>query len=387
MAKFENSTFVKLWNSNEGRLIMSTILADENLIRSNYMFWASKFRVDPSICPTDEKGRSTFVSELRERKQGALMDLRAPLSHNTPTEAGEVHYYTGTIPSFSAKEYVENASERMYKEKMFEQFGDAALIAEFATEYLQIALDSGNQTLSHMSAQLLSTGRLIVDWGEGIGGNILDCNVPAENRLTAGTSAWSDTSFDLLGHLRDIVSMLNDKHGNMNWQLEITRDKFNNTFLKNTGVIDWIKAEYAARNGMSGKSEVPTAVISVDNAITALAKLEGIPTIVIIDEKQKDVVLGTVSGWEDKYAVIRPGGYAGYIRHATPIERDTYTKYGAKAISKVMVPALRNLGLVINTELDNGELREWHSEFIMNAIPSLDEFMYHYIIDTTQADA
>lgn len=385
--KFENSNFAKLWNSNEGRQVLSAILENENLIRSNHMFWATKFRIDPAICPTDAQGRSTFISELREPTRGSLMNMRAPLSHDTPADGGKTDYYTGTIPSFSAPEYFETASERMYKEKMFESFGDAQLIAMFATDHLQRFVDSGNQTLSHMAAELLSTGKITVDWGVGAKGNVLDCNVPAANRMTAGTSAWSDTSFDLLGRLRDIVSTLNDKHGNMNWQLEITRDKFNNTFLKNTGVLDWIKSYYAAMNGLSGKSEVPAAVATVDSAVKALATLEGMPAIVIIDEKQNDVVKGSVSGWESKFAVIRPGGYAGYIRHSNIIEREVYSKYGAKAISKVFATAMNGLGLVINTELDNGELREWHSEFIMNSIPSLDEFMYHYIIDTTQADA
>lgn len=385
MAKFENSNFVKLWNSNEGRLILSTILNNEDLIRSNHTFWMSKFRVDPNVCPTDAKGRATFVSELRERTQGALMDLRAPLSHNTPADKGETKYYTGTIPSFSAKEYMETAPEREYKLKVFEQFGDAQNIAVFATDTLQYFVDSGNQTLSHMAAEVLSTGRIVTDWGEGVKGNILDANVPTANRLTAGTAVWTDTSFTLLDHLRTLVETLNNKHGEMGWQLEITRDKFCNTFLVNTQVLAWLKLQYAIANSIS-VGNVPDAIATVDFAVKALAADTTLPRIVIIDEKQNDVVLGTVSGWVSKYAVIRPAGYAGYVRHADIIERNMYEKYGAKTISKVFAPALFGLGLVINTELDNGELREWHSEFIMNAIPTLDEFVYHYIIDTTSAD-
>lgn len=387
MAKFENSAFAKLWKSDEGRKILDQIIKNENLVRSNHMFWASKFRVDPSITPTDEKGRATFISELREMKQGALMDMRAPMSHNTPAENPTIEYYTGTIPSFSAKEYVETASERMYKEKMFEQFGDASLIAQYAADTVQRFVDSGNQTLSHMAAQLLSTGRLIVSWGEGSKGNVLDANVPSTNRLTSGSAVWTDTSFDLLGFLRDLVETLNNKHGEMAWQLEITRDKFNNTFLKNTGVISQVKLQYAINNGMSLTTDVTSAVVTTESALAALNSLSGLPTIVLVDEKQNDVNLGSVSGWNSKYAVVRPAGYAGYIRHSDMIEREMYGKYGSKAISKVFAPALNGLGMIINSELDNGELREWHSEFIMNAIPTLDEFLYHYIIDTTTADA
>jgi len=385
MAKFEYSEYVKLWKSNEGRLILSTILTNPDLIKANHMFWKLKFRVDPQLTPTDAQGRSTFISEMREPVQGALMSMRAPMSHNAPEERGALKYYTGTIPSFSPKQFVENASERMYKEELFEQFGDAVLIAEYATNVLQPKIDSANQTLSHMAAQLLSTGKIIVNFGEGIKGNVLKADIPAENFLGAGSAVWTDTSFPLLSHLRDQVEKLNAKYGEMAWQLEITRNKFNNTFMKNTEVINWVKLQYSVKNGLMSTSDIPEAVVTSDSIVEAVAKFPYCPAIVIIDEKQNDVNLGTVSGWTEKYAVLRPVGYAGYIRHSKVIEKSVYDKYGSKNIIRAYSYAVDNLLMIINSDLDNGELREWHTEAIMNAIPSLDEFLYHYIIDTTDA--
>jgi len=389
MPKFENSQYAKLWKSNEGRLILQTILANPDLIKANHTFWASKFRIDPQITPTDAQGRATFISEMREQTQGNLMDMRAPLSHNTQIERGGIKYYTGTIPSFSAKQYRETATERDYKEKLFDQFGDAALIASYATDVLQYFLDSGNQTLSRMSAELLSTGKITVDWGDGIKGNVLKADIPTDNFLKGGTSAWTVTDFLLLDRLRELVQKLNDKLGweNAAWQLEITRDKFNNTFMKNTQVINWVKLQYALDNNMYGTSDVPSGIVTFDRTLAAIAKYDGMPIISIIDEKQNDVNLGTVHGWTAKNAVLRPVGYAGYIRRSEIIERDVYTKYGNSTISKVFASALQGLGLIINTTLNNGELKEWQSEFIMNAIPSLDEFLYHFIIDTTDGTA
>jgi hypothetical protein len=30
-------------------------------------------------------------------------------------------------------------------------------------------------------------------------------------------------------------------------------------------------------------------------------------------------------------------------------------------------------------------LKEWHSDLVLAATPTLDEFLYHYIVDTTTA--
>ena len=40
----------------------------------------------------------------------------------------------------------------------------------------------------------------------------------------------------------------------------------------------------------------------------------------------------------------------------------------------------------MNSVVNNGNLKEWHTDLMMSAIPTLDEFLYHAIIDTTTAD-
>ena len=35
----------------------------------------------------------------------------------------------------------------------------------------------------------------------------------------------------------------------------------------------------------------------------------------------------------------------------------------------------------------NGNFKEWHTDLVMAAVPSLDEFLYHFIIDTTEANS
>ena len=72
------------------------------------------------------------------------------------------------------------------------------------------------------------------------------------------------------------------------------------------------------------------------------------------------------------------------IRHTEILDSIVYPKYGAKSISKVFTPMPDGLGVFVNTTLDNGGLQEWHTDFLLSATPSLDEFLYHVIVDTTQ---
>ena len=73
------------------------------------------------------------------------------------------------------------------------------------------------------------------------------------------------------------------------------------------------------------------------------------------------------------------------IRRTEVLDAIVYPKYGARSVQRVFTPASDGLGVFMNTTLDNGGLQEWHTDFFVSAIPSLDEFLYHTIIDITQA--
>ena len=135
--KFEQSTYNKIWDSTEGSQIVTQILNSPDLINANHMFWTEKFRVDPNITPTNQEGEAVFISRMREIESGVLMDMRAPLGDSVPEDKKGIAYYSGVIPEFISKGTVEKATERDYKEKLFEQFGDVALVAAYATDVLQ----------------------------------------------------------------------------------------------------------------------------------------------------------------------------------------------------------------------------------------------------------
>lgn len=381
--KFEQSTYNKIWDSTEGRQIVTQILNNPDLINANHMFWTEKFRVDPQITPTNAEGEAPFISRMREIESGVLMDMRAPLGDSIPEDKKGIAYYSGIIPEFISKGTVEKATERDYKEKLFEQFGDVALVASYATDVLQSKIDSANQTLSNMSAQLLSTAKIIYNSGVGIQGNVLKAEVPAANFLKAGAKVWTDTTARLLDQIVEIVEDIKDKTGIANWQLEVTKDQFKNCFLKNAQVIEWVRY----MNIINNQPLPERLVLSREMAMSALASFEGLPPIVIIEEKQKDADSTIVHGWKAGVAVLRPTGIAGYMRRTTIKDTELFTKYGNSVNSYSFTPALNGLATVRNSVIVNGNFKEWHTDVVLAGVPSLDQFLYHYIIDTTTANS
>lgn len=385
MAKFETSQYSKLHDSMEGRSIVTAILSNQDLLHARHMFWADKFRVDPNITPTDAHGKATFTSYMRQIESGQMMDMRAPLGDSRPVERGNAAFYTGVIPDFIAPGYVEKAPERMYKEKLYEQFGDAKLLAMFATDVLQPMVDSANQTLSNMAAQLMSKGSITYNYGGGIHDNLYKADIPAANFKTAGAVSWADTTnCKILDQVRKLYQDILDQLGleSLPMQLEITRNNWNNYWLKNAQVIEWVRYIKSVNNVL-----LPTTItLTSDMAQEAVNAFEGLPKIVIIEEKQKDETSGIVHGWADNIAVIRPIGYAGYIRHTSILDEEVYTKYGNNLVTRNFSHTGSGLFTVMNSVIANGNLKEWHTDLMMSAIPSLDEFLYHFIINTTTAD-
>lgn len=382
MAKFDfsNSGYSRLWGSEAGTQLMQFILNDPNMINSNITFWKEKFVIDPNITPTDARGVAAFRSEMRELTSGELMDWRTPLADTRVADKEGVSYYTGVIMDLSAVGYKETAVERKYKEEMFKQFGNDSLIVKQYVNEVQRMVDSRDQTLSHLGAQLISTGKMIYKGGKGIKGAVYKANIPDANFIKAGTKAWTDPACMLLTQMRDIEKSFRDKWGiDAPFQWEVTKDMFDNVFLKNKEVIDFIIQCRVL------DSQVTTDGMAINKEMfyQHIGQFDGLSPIVIVEEKQKDNGK-VVSGWDEKVAVWRPAGPAGMIRRTSILDVDLYSSYGARSVSKVFTPMADGLGVFVNTTLDNGGLQEWHTDFLLSASPSLDEFLYHVIVDTTQ---
>lgn len=378
--KFENGNYNKIWEANEGRKVISTILTEEGFIKPNYTFYLEKFKIDPTITPTNHKGEAIFTSEMREIVSADLMDMRTPLGETRVADKAGVAYYTGRIPDFAPAGFVEKATERWYKEENFAQFGDAALIAQFATNELQRMIDSANMTLSYLAAKALSTGETIYDMGDGIQSAIYKSYIPEENFVNAGEKIWSDPSAKILDQMSAIEESFKDKWGvEMPMQWEMTQEMFDAYFLKNEQVKEWVKYLNVVNNTPLPENLTLTREL-VEKAIPQHPY--NLSPIVIVNEKQKDINQGVVRGWKAGNAVLRPRGYAGYIRRASILDEVIYKRYANSVNSYNFTPALNGLGVFMNSVVVNGNFKEWHTDLFVKAIPTLDEFLYHIIVDT-----
>ena len=64
-----------------------------------------------------------------------------------------------------------------------------------------------------------------------------------------------------------------------------------------------------------------------------------------------------------------------------------YEKYGSSVIERAFARVgTGGLYTLMNTTLNNGNLKEWHTDLFVAAVPALEEFLYHVIVDTASAD-
>lgn len=383
MPKFESSRYARFWSSREAQDALRMFVNNPDIIRGNYEFWKSQFEVDSTTIQRGSDGVALFMAKVIDRKGGRMLDMRAPLGDANQADKNGIEAWTGSVPDFIAPGYVENTMEREARVRMFnELYGDdATLLLSYANE-IQKMVDGGNQTLSNMAAQMLSKGEIAYNFGDGIKGNVLKCPVPAANFKNAGAVVWSDTAnCKLLDQLAKLEEDFRVEKGleNVAMKWQIPYSIFRNVFLKNAQVIEYIK-NWRRVNDKGYADNMP---ITRQMFSEVFAENELFSPIEIIEEKQLDVT-GSVSGWKTGIAVLRPAGYAGSVKRASILDVDLFKKYGARAVDKVF--AQRDIFTIVNTTLDNGNFKEWHTDLMVAAVPVLEEWPYHLIVDTTTAD-
>lgn len=380
--KFELSAYTSIWKD---KAVVTQILNDPSLIKANHTFWRQDFTVDPLVTPTNAEGEAVFTSRMRKVESGVLMDMRAPLGDSVPEDTKGIEAYQGTIQEFISKGYVETAEMREYKRQNFAQIGDAELIRLFATNVLQPRIDSANQTLSNMAAQLISTGKIVYKHGVGLKGSILKAAIPTENFMTAGEEAWTTPTVKILDEMARIEEQVKNATGiETAWQWKFPRKLFNEIFLNNNQVKEWVQYLNVVNN-----TPLPTQLTLTQDMVERAIPQHpyGLAPIVIVDEKQRDYVTGTVNGWKDGVVVFCPAGYLGQIKRTTIADIRLFSnEYTNPANIYTFANVLDGCAFVRNSVIVNGNLKEWHSDLVLAATPVLDEFLYHYIIDTKTTD-
>lgn len=378
---FNNSQYAKFWGSRDAQNALAIFVNDPDIIRQLPSFWKGQFSVDPMLTARNYDGVANFSASMRNNKLENMLDWRAPLADTQPRDKKGIEGYTGPIPDFAAKGYVETAMEREARERMFEDYfgNDAQIVAAYAKDLEEMVLEA-DSTMSNLAAQALSTGQTLYPYGSGIHGAIYKAPIPTENFQNAGAKAWADTDCKLLDQMADKEQAFRDRTGfagTFKWQ--IPRDMFHNVVLKNAQVVEYIN------NWRTIKDKVVVSgwAITAEMFNEAFASNEKISPIEVVEERQQNEGV-PVKGWADGIAVLRPTGYAGQIKHTSLLDETMAKKYGSSVISKVF--AKRGIYTFVNTTLNNGNFKEWHTDLFVSAVPALEEFLNHIIIDTTTPD-
>ena len=383
MAKFDfnNSQYAKFWGSRDAQNALQLFINDPDIIRRLPAFWRGQFSVDPMITARNYDGVANFSASMRDNSLDYMLDWRAPLADTQPRDKKGIEGYTGPIPDFAARGYVETAMEREARERMFEDYfgNDAMILSAYADDVQKMVLEA-DSTMSNLAAQALSTGRTLYPHGSGIHGPIYKAPVPEANFVNAGEKVWADADCKLLDQMAQIEQDFRDRTafaGAMKWQ--VSRDTFYNIILKNAQVVEYIN------NWRTIKDKVVVSgwAITAEMFNEAFAVNEKISPIEIVEERQNND--GTpVKGWADNTAVLRPAGYAGQVKHTNLLDETMTKKYGSSVISNVF--ARLDIFTIVNTTLNNGNFKEWHTDLFVSAVPALEEFLNHIIVDIATAD-
>lgn len=385
---FNNSRYARFFSDTENQRFLQSFLDNSELFFTNIGWYKTQGRIAPEITPTAKDGTATFSVKARKLKAPHLMDLRAPLGDSNQGDNEGMKWYTASIPDFIADGIVETATERDYKVQQFEEFGNDADIVATWVQKVQNRMDQVDATLNWMTATLMTTGKIdYTGIGRGIQLPLHKADIPSGNFKTAGEKIWSNSDCKLLSQMRELEAAVRDEMGGfdgaMVWQM--TRNDFFNIFLKNTEVRSFV-SDYRTLNYIASTKNIPVVQSEWNKAVV---DLEGVSPIEIVVEKEYNKTHTkeeAVKGWADGTVVLRPAGDAVEFEHKRILDQRMMQNYGAKAITTVFGVTNDGLGLLVNSTMDNGRFREWHTDVMLSACPALIEFPNHYIFDINTAD-
>lgn len=390
MAKynFNDSRYAKFFASPENNRFLQSYLDNSDLFYTNYGWYKTQGRNAAEETPAKADGTATFMVKSRKLKAPHLLDLRAPLGDSNQADTQTEKFYTASIPDFIAEGIVENATERDYKVRLFEEFGNDADIVATYTDLLQDRFNAVDATMTFMTAQLMT--KAYIDYtgiGRGIQLPLHKADVPEENFLSAGEKAWGDDACQLLTQLRQLEQkirhQMGDYGGPMIWQM--TQDDFLNVFLKNKEVRSFV-SDYRKLNYLSGTQNVPVVASEWNRARVDLEGVSPIELVVEQEVNKSHTKEESVKGWANGTVVFRPAGDAVEFQRKQILDERMIRKYGADGITAVIARGNGGLSLVVNKTMDNGVFKEWHTDVMLAACPALVEFPNHYIIDINKAD-
>lgn len=393
MAKhdFNSSRYAKFFADKTNQNFLQTFINSKDILYTNYGWYLTQGQKASAPTPTDKDGVAAFSVKGRKVSAAPMMDLRAPLGDSNQLDKGGLIFYTGTIPDFIAPGFVETASEREFRVRQFELFGnDADIVAEWV-QNVQLQKDSVDATLNNMTAQLMSTGKIDYSQiGRGIRIPLASIPIPDDNFVTAGEYVWSDTTnckvLEQMKQIEDNYRLTRGYTGALVWQ--IPRDMYYNYILENAQVKELIQ-DYR-KNPLAYEATTEGQSFTEMIFRRAVVDYQGVSPIEVVTEKERNYTHATdtfVHGWDQNTAVLRPAGKVVTFEYTECLDRLMHERYGASTISAQFASINNGMATLVNTTTNNGRYKEWHTDVMMSAIPTLTDFPDHLIVDTATADA
>jgi hypothetical protein len=402
---FTESDYMSFFNPNpDARTVRRMVLNDPTMLKPRYDGWTMDFSIDPQITPHDDNGNAQVRAYMRQIENGVLSDMRAPLGDSLPMEEGNSEFYSAPVAHFTTKHFQETSWTMRKKRELYENLRenysdvDAQFIASYL-EKLQLFVDSANMTITHMGEQLMTRGFIYYDKAAGIKEGIYKADIPAKNFLNAcmfklsGSSevqtTWADTDALMIDSLNRLVDQVNEGFGvEWNWQFDMPKAIWENYVKKNKQVLE--SMFFVANPGiiLNDAVQASSRVMSFSDEqfLTMLNNRLTRITIKVHDTKQRDENKGVVRGWAAGKVTLRPLGRAGLIRHTGILDAEVLTDdLNNPAITNVFEPTLNGLGYVQNSVWPDGVGKQWRTRLIYSATPTLDEYLYHFILTTGTA--
>lgn len=386
MAKFGTinlGSYDDFFLSSDARFLQRYVNT-ENLINVNYKFAYENFAVDPTILDTNADGVTPFVVTNKVAQADGMADFKAPMAQNTGIDLAGSTAYTGSIGNFGKGLNPVTVADREKQAKIIAQFGSESPLVKDYIEQVQMLQNHLDSTLSWMAGKMLTEGKILADDGF----YSIDAKLPTANKVTAGKKAWTEASADILDYMNKIETNYRERTGDlqpMKWQIPLYM--WRNSFLTNAGIKAKINALRTAR-------ELPLSnggTVLEDWVIQYIQELGLTSPIEIVKEGEVKVGLDTrtdVKGWDNKYAVLRPIGYAGLIMHGEILKAKVFSSYQSKSVQRQIAYMNSGIYALINSVFEDANgMPVFKTDMEAACAPVLTEVPAHVVVDTSTADA
>lgn len=310
-------------------------------------------------------------------KAGDVMaDITARFSETKQITTEGLAWYSDKIPNLS-KGIQQNLEDMVQIMEIASRVGGNETIVEQFTQKLRPIIGGQHSAITNMSAQLLSTGKIVMTSGIGYKHT---APIPAANFMKAGAKIWSDTEALIVDKMieaenyADLIGMPKNRV----W--EMTQADFGNV-LKNAQVKETIGMVLVNL----GQTIFPNIPVSVDQYNTFIKNFNGrLSPIKIVEESQIVQVGATksqVSGWSAGKAVLRPAG------KVLTIEYMDLPEFRILAREPGVSIAYLEGGRIVVKRKFNPQTEVWTTDVYSSGAPTFDSWKTHIIVDTLTAES